>query len=108
MRRFAARRYGVAALMLGALSGCMNLDTGPETGGVRPLASQGMGPPSVPGLQGPYGTPISMAAPYNSSPPPNPWMAQQMMARNVPLGMTQMGPGGIMTPPGVPGIPGGP
>src|ERR1043166_5345995 len=108
MRRFAPLRFGVAALMLGALSGCMNLDTGPETGGARPMAAQGMGPPAVPGVVGPYGTPITMAPPYNTAPPANPYMARQMMGNSVPMNMMQMNPGGIMSPVGVPGAPGMP
>jgi hypothetical protein len=98
----------LASALSTALSGCLNIDTGPETGGVRPLAAQGIGPPAVPGVQGPYGTPITMAAPYNTSPPANAYMAQQMMSRSIPLGMTQMNPNGMISPPGVPGAPGMP
>jgi hypothetical protein len=112
------RRYAAATLLLGLLSGCMNLDTGPDSGGLRPLQAQGMrplngGPPTVPGVQGPYGQPVAMAAPYRYSPPPNEYMARAMMSQNVPLGFVQPnGPGGMpgmpatMSPPGVPGIPG--
>jgi hypothetical protein len=65
-----------------------------------------MGPPAVPGVQGPYGTPVPMAAPYSSAPPRNPLTAQQMMAQSVPMSMVQMNyPGGM--PGGMPGMPPG-
>ncbi len=122
------RRYAAVALLLAAAGGCMNLDTGPDTGGVRPLYGQGGQPLTVPGVQGPYGAPVPMAAPYTSAPPPNAWVAQQMMSRSVPLSMVQMNnpagmpggppgsmvpatpvpPGGILTPPGMPFGPGAP
>lgn len=43
----------------------------------------------VPGVQGPWGTPIPVAAPY-SSVPANDYQAQAMMAQSVPLDMVQM------------------
>jgi hypothetical protein len=116
------RRYAAVALLLAGLSGCFNLDTGPDTGWQRPLHAQGMGPPSVPGVQGPYGLPVPMKAPYSYNPPPNLFAAQQMMRESVPLGMVQPNgpgsapgnmpapfmPGGtLLSPPGMPGMPGG-
>lgn len=91
------------------------------------------GPPNVPGLVGPYGQPVAMAAPYNLVPPASNYQAQQMMAHSVPLDMVRMngcnGPncgigaaggampptmlprGGVLSPPGMPyapGVPAGP
>src|SRR5258708_21220154 len=99
------RRYAAVAVLLGTLSGCFNLDTGPETGGMRPLQGQGFGPPSVPGVQGPNGQPVPMAAPYNTNPPGNLYAAQAMMRNSVPLDSVQMNsagrlPTGILSPPG--------
>jgi hypothetical protein len=90
----------------------MNLDTGPESGGMRPLHTQGCGPPAVPGVVGPYGTPVPMAAPYNSAPPPSLWAAQHMMQHSIPMNMVQMNNGGgmhggVLSPAGLPGFPGG-
>jgi hypothetical protein len=116
------RRYAAAALLLGTLSGCFNLDTGPESGGYRPLQAQGAGPPTVPGMQGPNGLPVPMAAPYKYNPPVDMYAAQEMMRHTVPLNMVQMnGPGGvpgmpptvmpnggILSPPGMPFAPGAP
>ncbi len=87
----------------------------------------------MPGVAGPHGQNIPMAAPYNMAPPGNQWAAQQMMSNSVPLNMVQINrggnapgmsgvpggnmpmtpipSGGLLTPPGVPfapGIPGGP
>jgi hypothetical protein len=82
--------------------------------------------PQVPGISGPWGEPVAMAAPYTStSAHLTPWQAQRMMSQSVPLdwvqrdpnvmqagaqvpgsGMPQpamsMPPGGLMAPPGVP------
>src|SRR5207302_7466396 len=90
MRLRAIRRYAAAAMLLGMLGGCMNLDTGPDSGGHRPLQAQGAVPVSVPGVQGPYGTSVPMASPYTAAPPGNVWAAQQMLRNNVPLSMVQM------------------
>jgi hypothetical protein len=101
------RRYAAVAMMLGTLSGCFNLDTGPESGGARPLQGQGFAPVPVPGVQGPHGTGVPMAAPYNTAPPPNEYMARMMMRQSIPLTQAQMNAGGIMSPNGIPGFPGG-
>jgi hypothetical protein len=121
------RRYAGAVLLTSVLAGCMTVDTGVETGGVRPHFGKGYGPPPVPGLQGPYGTSVPMIAPYSSAPPPNPVIARQMMSQNMPMNMIQFnnpgamqGPGGaqvpatpvpaggILSPPGMPFAPGAP
>lgn len=90
-------------LFLGAVSGCVTVDQGPETGGPRPTYGRSFGPPSVPGVQGPYGAPVPMAAPYNNAPPTNPMAAYAMMGNSVPLSAVQMHSAGGM--PGVPGMP---
>src|SRR5262245_7510697 len=121
---------------LGGLGGCASIY--PETGGFMPQSGmphigKGSGPANVPGLVGPYGQPVAMAAPYDMMPPASRFQAQQMMARSMPLDMVQMngcpGPncgmvptgltppgggmpptvlprGGILSPPGMPFAPG--
>lgn len=115
-------RRTAAALLLGTLAGCVSVDTGPETGGVKPHWGKSSGPPCVPGLQGPYGAGVPMAAPYNTAPPGSAWAARQMMSSNLPLNMVQFNrggapgmypsaalpPGGIISPPGMPFGPGAP
>jgi len=120
------RRIIQALFLCGAMSGCLNIDGGPETGGPRPNYGRSQGPPTVPGVEGPYGTKVPMAAPYNMAPPGNSMAAMQMMNRSVPLNMVQQHPGGMpmggppgagmpnpmmpaggmLSPPGMPPIPG--
>jgi hypothetical protein len=112
-------------LFLGAVSGCVTVDQGPETGGPRPNYGRSFGPPSVPGVQGPYGAPVPMASPYNLNPPTNPAAAMAMISANVPLSavqmhsaggmpgvagmpMTPIPQGGMIGPPGMPALPGMP
>src|SRR6266498_5526573 len=118
-----------AALFVGTMSGCVSTDSPPETGGVKPHYGRSFGPPTVPGVEGPYGTKVPMAAPYNMAPPGNQYAAAQMMSQNIPMsavqmtppgsmpmggppgmGMppTMMPPGGLISPPGVPAMPGMP
>jgi hypothetical protein len=121
------RRIIQALLLAGAMSGCVNIDGGPETGGPRPNFGRSSGPPMVPGVAGPYGTKVPMAAPYNSAPPGSHHAAMQMMQRSVPMNMVQqhppgmpmsgppgahmpnipVPPGGLISPPGMPALPGG-
>jgi hypothetical protein len=90
--------------------------------------------PTVPGLMGPWGQAIPMAAPYNASPPSGETLARQMLAQSMPLEMMQLagyskdiqlaqgpacgpggcpmppgvgGPGNLISPPGVPPVPPG-
>jgi hypothetical protein len=63
---------------------------------------------SVPGLIGPWGQPVPVAAPYNASPPTGEAAARAMLAQSMPLELVQaanMGrgscPGGFCPPPGV-------
>jgi hypothetical protein len=120
-------RTTALGMLLGSLVGCMSVDTGPETGGMKPNWGKSYPPPSVPGLQGPYGSRVPMAAPYSYNPPPSNYAAAQMLNQNVPLGMVQFNqqgapgagglggmlptpvpPCGVLTPPGVPFGPGAP
>jgi len=73
-----------------------------------------MAPPSVPGVQGPWGTPVPMVGPYSAHPPAGSDLARQMMANSVPLDLVQQQGGagsssGIMQAGGVsmPGMPPG-
>ena len=104
----------------------MSTDTPPETGGVKPHYGKSFGPPMVPGVEGPYGAPVPMAAPYNMAPPGSAYAARNMMYNSVPLDRVQMNPTGmpmagppgsmmpspmapggmLLSPPGVPGLPG--
>lgn len=97
-------RRKAGALMVAFLGGCVSLDGGPEHGGgsVAPWAKQGR-PNAVPGVMGPNGEPVAMAAPYNAAPPGSAWSAHQMMAQSVPLNMVQPHSGGMMPP--APGMP---
>lgn len=115
-------RTTAAVLLLGSLAGCISVDTGPETGGMKPNWGRSYPPPSVPGVAGPYGAKVPMAAPYSYNPPGSQYAAQQMMGQSIPMNMVQfnqggvpgalpgmpMPPGGLLSPPGVPFAPGGP
>src|SRR5262245_61837419 len=91
MKRFAG------ALLLAALGGgCVapgggggGSPSGPSMayGAVKP-------PPSVPGVVGPRGAPVPMAAPYSAAPPAFN-VAQAMIEHSVPLNMVQTGGSGI-------------
>ncbi|MFO0970498.1 MAG: hypothetical protein U0793_33555 [Gemmataceae bacterium] len=97
------RRSAWTVMVVSLLGGCMS--PGPETGG-GPMMHYGKvpPPPSVPGVKGPYGEKVAMAAPYAYSPPANEWAARMMMANNLPLGMVQMNPGGMPGPGGLSGM----
>src|SRR5437773_9493836 len=85
------RRKAVAWVMLAALGGVGGCASGPETGGgYMPQNGRGHGAPSVPGVMGPNGQPVAIAAPYDMAPPASRFQAQQMMSQGVPLDMVQM------------------
>ncbi|MBI2805485.1 MAG: hypothetical protein HYX68_10955 [Planctomycetes bacterium] len=119
------RRILGALLLAGFLSGCVNVDHGPETGGARANYGQSAGPPMVPGVKGPHGEGVPMAAPYNMAPPGSEYAARMMMSQNQPLNRIQMHPpgmgmggppgsslpmrmpgNGLISPPGLPPYPG--
>ncbi len=96
-----------AMLLVGSISGCISSNDSPEMGGMRPNYGQSFGPPTVPGVKGPHGEGVPMVAPYNTAPPGSQWAAMKMMqGGGVPLNMVQIHPNGMMTPPGVVGMPG--
>jgi hypothetical protein len=75
--------------------------------------------PTIPGLVGPWGQPVPVAAPYSSSPPNGENLARAMLAQSMPLDLVQQasGPpgmgGGLMpannmiAPPGIAPVPPG-
>jgi len=82
-------------VVLAGIAGCVSSsqETGPQ--------GSGTGPRMVPGVQGPWGTPVPMIAPYTSNPPKGAALAQAMMRNAVPSAMVQGGmttPGGIAPP----------
>jgi hypothetical protein len=84
-------------MILAALGGCVSTGSGPGMGGG--WGGMGGGPPSIPGVQGPWGQPVAMAAPYTAVAPNGEEAARQMMARSVPLELMQTG---AFTRPGAP------
>jgi hypothetical protein len=96
------RPNAAALLLVAALGGCTSYQSGPDIGGMPHWGRTG-GPPVVPGLKGPYGEGVALAAPYDSSPPPNAQAARYMMNQNVPLSAVQLNPygGPAGAPPGV-------
>jgi hypothetical protein len=119
-------KRSLSALMLAAaVGGCATTNHAPSAGTGTPTvrASGEYIPMTVPGVVGPYGEPIPMAAVYTASPPVNAAQARRMMAESVPLNFVQMDPnlmqvgaqmpgmgggqGGLMAPPGMPMMPGG-
>lgn len=92
-------------LLLMALGGCMSMERSSGGGRGGPPTCAGnygpsRGPTTVPGMQGAWGTPVSMIQPYASAPPGD-QLARLMMQQSVPLNMVQMhGPSPGMTPAG--------
>ena len=97
------RRIIAAFFLVGIVSWCISTNEGHENGGVRANFGQGAGPPSVPGVKGPYGEGVPMTGPYK---PGNEWEARALMSNNQPTNMIQMHPNGGMTPPNMPPFPG--
>jgi hypothetical protein len=129
------KRTAGAFMLLAALGGCVTTESGPSPGMGGPTfggpafscgGGTGTSGPSVPGIQGPWGQPITMAAPYSAC-PPGEQAARAMMARSMPMDLVQasaqshagaggnimlaggpMPPSGAISPPGVPFQPGVP
>jgi hypothetical protein len=118
------RTAGTFIILLAALSGCVSTDSGPGMNGGFGCGLDGGRVPNVAGVQGPWGQPVTMAAPYSySNQPSGAEAARAMMARNVPMDLVQAGglntpgaPSGVvhaggmpgeanMSPPGVPAMP---
>jgi hypothetical protein len=109
------KRIATAMLLLAALGGCMSTDRQPNAG-FGSTYNTGMvnGPAAIPGVQGPWGQPVAMSAPYSAAPPSGEQAAREMMAHSVPIDLVQVGgksmpgssgvvqAGGMLSPPGVP------
>ena len=130
------KRTAGTMMLLAALGGCVTTGEGPYGSGAGgPCLGTSCGAhatPSVPGVQGPYGQPVAMAAPYSYAPPSGKDAAMAMLQNSVPLDMVQQAnhkagygsgsgilqaqallpgaamPAGGITPPGVPMTPGAP
>jgi hypothetical protein len=97
------KRTAGALMLLAALGGCVSTGGGsaPWAGGGGAFGGGGGSAcgcgnfnavthaPSVAGVQGPYGQPVAMAAPYNIGMPPGEAAARAMMGNSVPLEMVQ-------------------
>ena len=114
------KRIAGAFVLLAALSGCVSMDAGPGQSGGFGCSMNGGRAPTVDGVQGPWGQPVAMAAPYSySNQSPGADAARAMMARSVPMDLVQAGAlnlpaagsgvvqaGGMpMNPPGLPAQP---
>src|SRR5947208_1189460 len=84
------RRNAAAVLLAAALGGCTSFPSGPEVGGNGPHWGKSYGPPTVPGVKGPYGEGVAMAAPYDYAPPGSAYLARQMMSQSIPLSALQL------------------
>lgn len=100
------KRTAGLCMLLAGLTGCVSMDYQGGGSGMPPGDMHAGGPPSVPGVQGPWGQPVPMKQPYASNPPTSAAEAREMMAMSMPLNMMQVsgGAGGNVTQPG--GIPG--
>jgi hypothetical protein len=125
------RTAGLTVLLAG-LAGCVNDNPGPYMGSYwanqqNPGGSVGCtarAPTSVPGMQGPWGQPVAMAAPYTAAPPPGEAAAKAMLGLSLPLnevqqaglnqpagarsGIVQAGGPAMLSPPGLPPVPAAP
>ena len=72
------KRTAGTMILLAALGGCVTTGDGPYGGGsfMGGSCANGScgahGAPMIPGVQGPYGQPVAMAAPYSYAPPSPP------------------------------------
>ncbi len=124
------KRTAGVLVLLAALGGCVSNGAGPyRTGTTFGPSHAGcscgssFGQATVPGVQGPWGQPVAMAAPWTSAPPLGEAAAKAMLSSSVPLDQVQQagynpagGPGVIRAngscppggcPPGVMPPPGG-
>ena len=85
-------RAASALIILAAVGGCTSMEHGPTAGGIcGGCGSWTSGPARVPGVQGPWGQPVAMAAPYSAAPPGGAEAARAMMAQSVPMDLIQAG-----------------
>jgi hypothetical protein len=75
-------------VLLAALSGCMSTGRGPDMASAHVGCSGGRAL-EVPGVQGPWGTPVAMAFPYSATRSPGETAARAMLAQSVPLDAVQ-------------------
>src|SRR5438132_1784553 len=87
------KRTAGALVLLAAVGGCVTTEQGMSPGGCGSCGAWTSGPPRVPGVQGPWGEPVTMVAPYSASPPGGD-AARAMMAQSVPMDLIQPGASG--------------
>ena len=87
------KRTAGALVLLAAMGGCVTTEQGMSPGGCGSCGAWTSGPPRVPGVQGPWGEPVTMVAPYSASPPGGD-AARAMMAQSVPMDLIQPGASG--------------
>src|SRR5258707_6167534 len=96
------KRTASAMVLLAALGGCVATESGtdhspwsqaPTAGGCGPGGCGAGGcPPTIPGMQGPWGAPVGAQMPYAASPnsmPSGAAAARAMLNTNVPLELVQ-------------------
>lgn len=90
------KRTAGALVLMAALGGCVSTDPGPSmSGSGGSCGGWASGRPTVPGVQGPWGQPVAMAAPYSANPPGGAEAARAMMALSLPLDLVQVGATGM-------------
>jgi hypothetical protein len=83
-----------ALMLLAAMGGCVSSESGHSSGGWGsgpPMASNAwsQGPVTIPNVQGAWGQPVTMSAPYNAVPPGGAEAAAAMMSRSMPMDLVQ-------------------
>jgi hypothetical protein len=81
------KRTASVLMLLAAAAGCVSTQPGAYM--TQPGSCQGghcRAPASVPGVVGPWGQPVPMAAPYNAAPPGGKEAAYRMMNMSLPMG----------------------
>lgn len=107
------KRFAAVCAALAALGGCVSTEQQAPVVGCGWNGS--VAPPTVPGVQGPWGQPVNVAAPYAYGAPSGDAAARAMLSRSVPLDLVQMANAptkrssnsGIVQASAVDGMPGG-
>ena len=95
------KRTAGALVLLAAVGGCVSMDQErSQLAGRGSWGSASSGPPCVPGVQGPWGAPVAMIAPYSAA-PPGTEAARAMMAQSVPMDLIQGGSKGMAASSGI-------
>jgi len=97
------KRSAAVVVLLAGLSG---VQAGPYKGDVWMSGTDGRSAAFVPGVVGPWGQPVPMAAPYSYDPVTNPLLARTMFRQSMPLDQVQLAGGMPISPPGLPAGPG--